>query len=27
VELKRMNDGSTRSVKIEQLQSALLEDL
>jgi histidyl-tRNA synthetase len=27
VELKRMSDGSTRSVKIEELQSALLEDL
>lgn len=27
VELKRMSDGSTRSVKIEQLQSALFEDL
>jgi histidyl-tRNA synthetase len=27
VELKRMSDGSTRSVKIEQLQSVLLGDL
>ena len=27
VELKRMSDGSTRSVKIEELQSALLEGL
>jgi histidyl-tRNA synthetase len=27
VELKRMSDGATRSVKIEELQSALLEDL
>ena len=27
VELKRMSDGSTRSVKIDQLQSVLLEDI